>query len=202
MRDAGTNWLIPDNAPAGTWAALTTWDAWERWPNAPYGTLIYEEVPLDLGAVYTFAPSVAVVAEGTVSVQESHSSDGTTWTSWGALPRFIAARYLKVRVTVSGVFPILKDLQVFAVGKPRTQTLTNLDTAALTGSHRLGVGDIHLPVAGFTAIEAVTLTFQNVGGRWGYEIIDKNTATGPRLKLYNAAGALADATIDAIVQGY
>ena len=36
---------------------------------------------------------------------------------------------------------------------------------------------------------------------WSWELIDKNTAIGPRIKIYNASNALADANIDATVRG-
>jgi hypothetical protein len=201
MRDPLTNWIIPDNKPSGTWDALSAWDAWTHWPSDPYTTITYEENPIDLGAEFSFSLVVSVLVDGAATVRESHSSDGVTYSSWATPSGAITARYVKVKVSVTGAFPILKDLQIHAIGKQKQQSIIGLDTSTVTGAARIGVGDIRLPAAGFTAIQTVSVTFLNVGGKWGWELVDKTTS-GPRIKIYNASGALADAVIDAVIQGY
>jgi hypothetical protein len=45
------------------------------------------------------------------------------------------------------------------------------------------------------------IALQNVGAGWSWELIDKDTSVGPRVKIYNSSNTAADATIDALVRG-
>lgn len=79
--------------------------------------------------------------------------------------------------------------------------LNDVNMAALTGSYRLGVGDVRLPIrVDFAQIRNVNVSFLSVGANWTWRLLDRDTDIGPRIQTYNA-GVLADATIDARVSG-
>jgi len=79
--------------------------------------------------------------------------------------------------------------------------LTDVNMAALTGAHRIGVGDVRLPVrTAFAQIRNVSVAFLSVGTQWTYRVLDRDTDIGPRIQTYDN-GVLADATIDARVSG-
>jgi len=93
-------------------------------------------------------------------------------------------------------------MQVLLDAKPVEEIINDLDTSTLTGAYRIGTGDIRLPITEtYAIVRYVFVTLQNVGSGWTWELIDKDTTTGPRIKIYDSTGTLADATIDAQVQG-
>jgi hypothetical protein len=193
------NYLVPTDPT--TWADLTTWAAAAEWSPSPDSPIIYEHSAIDIGAVTAFTPVIVIVADGTVTLEMSSSTNGTDYSAWAANGFVASARYFKQRITVTGTRPIIYALEVTLSGKPVETTVEDLNTATLTGSHRLGTGDVRLPIAGFQVVRVIILSLQNVGQGWSWEIIDKDTTVGPRIKIYNAAGALADATIDAYIKG-
>lgn len=186
---------------ADTWADKTTWANWTRWNQNPLTPIIYQREH-DIGVIVAFIPLVTVQADGTATIEEQHSDDRSTWSAWAAIGPLVTCRYLRVRVTVAGSYPILRDMQTLLSAKPRITDIEDLDTATLTGAQRIGTGDIRLPIpAGFAVIKRVEVTLQNVGAGWSWELIDKNTTTGPRIRIYNGSNTLADAVIDATVRG-
>ena len=63
------------------------------------------------------------------------------------------------------------------------------------------VGDVRIPIVNsFAVITSVKVALQNVGSGHTWELIDKDTAVGPRIKVYNGA-SLADVVIDCEVTG-
>jgi hypothetical protein len=114
----------------------------------------------------------------------------------------VDARYIDIRVTSTGTFPKLKTMRTILSAALTQELLEDVVTSALTGSYDLGVGNVRLPITKpFTVIKSVKVTLQNVGGGWSWELIDKNTSVGPQIKIYNNTPSLADATIDADIQG-
>jgi hypothetical protein len=186
---------------SSTWAALpSTWDGWARWKNNPTSPITYDHPQIDIGAIVTFKPILQADADGTVTITESHSSDGATWTGYATPLTSITARYIRVRISVAGSFPLIREFLVWLEANTKTEDINDLNT--LTAPGRIGVGDLRLPIRNaYSVIAQVNLALQNIGAGWSWEIIDKSP-TGPRVKIYNASNALADCTIDAYIKGY
>lgn len=186
-----------------TWNDLPTWDNWTQWVLTPANPIIYEHTTIDLGAPVPFVPLVSAIANGTVTLEEQHSDDDITYSSWAAMSGQIVARYMRIRATVSGSLPILRLMDIKLNGGATSEEINDLDTSLLAGSYRIGVGDIRVPIQkSYSIITQVQIALQNVGSGWSWEIIDKDVAVGPRIRIYNGAGALADATIDVFIRGY
>lgn len=188
----------------GSWDDLTTWGDWTQWVDDPFLTISYEHPVIDLGASVPFTPLVDVSANGTVTIEESHSDDDVTYSSWAPVGSLITARYIKVRATnvmASGI-GIISNMNIKLTAQSQEEDMNDIDTELLAGSYRIGVGDIRLPIAkSYTLITQVGISLQNVGPGWSWEIIDKDATVGPRIKIYNASNALDDAVIDAFVRG-
>lgn len=185
-----------------TWTTLpATWTGWTRWCVAPISPIVYEEMT-DLGVVAAFTPLISVTGDGTATVTESHSNDNITWSAYAATGVMISCRYIKIKISMAGVYPVLKTAVMIMDAKPLSEDINDLNTAALVGAYRIAVGDIRLPIKkSYAVIRKVQVTLQSVGAGWTWVLIDKDITVGPRIKIYNAAGALADATIDANIGG-
>lgn len=195
-----TNTLSANDATS--WSGLTSWDAYTQWVLAPISPIIYEHTVIDLGGLLTFTPVVSVIAEGTVTIEESHSDDGVSYTSFTGISLPFSAQYIKIKVTISGAFPRMSLLDIKLSGKSVTEEINDLTTSGLTGSYRIGTGDIRLPITlNYGLISQAQITLQNVGAGWSWELIDKDTSVGPRIKIYNSSNALADCIVDAFVRG-
>ncbi len=190
------------NSQGATWADLTTWAAWSHWDANPYTSIEYVH-DIDIGSITQFVPNVAVSAQAdSYTVQESHSSDGTTWSDYADIGPTISARYLRIRVAAAGEYPVLQDMTAAVLVRRKEQVISDLDTATLTGAYRLGTGDIRVPIAdGFSLITAVAVAFNSSGGGCTWELLDKETTVGPRVRLYDATGTPADAVIDINIKG-
>ena len=186
------------------WSDLTTWDDWNQWPNTVAGSSVYQPDTIDLGANVTFIPVLTGQAEGTLLLEEQHSNDDVTYTSWATIgDTTVTCRYIRLRATVTGSLPRLISLDLKLSGQSVTEEINDLDTSLLTGDNDIGVGDVRLPYSKpFATISQVQVTLQNVGPGWSYEVIDKDTTIGPRIKIYNGSGVAADATIDVFMRGY
>lgn len=196
--ESTTGFLQPDDAAATPWTG--TW-ASRKWITTPANPIAYERL-IDVGVVTTFTPLVTVIADGTVTVTEAHSDDGVTYTPYVAVTGPITCRYVKINISVAATWPTLKDATTILSAAPVSQDTEDLDTSTLTGAYRIGTGDVRIPLTEtFSTIRKVDVTLQNVGAGWSWELIDKDTATGPRIKIYNASNAAADATIDVTVRG-
>ena len=80
----------------------------------------------------------------------------------------------------------------------------NVDTALLTGSYRIGVGDIRLPlVNSYAVINLTTVTVQdNRAGAWTYQRLDTSLSPAPRYQ-FKLAGTLTDPQrVDFYIEGY
>jgi hypothetical protein len=194
-----------------TWSTLpATWDDWTSWTMDPTDPIVYQQ-QVDVGYVFDFSPSVYIYADGASITELQYSTDGATWSAWAVVSSFhgvtIRARHVRVRATVSSAglttVPVLQQLVLTLRAETKTHSIDNLNTLALGGTNRIGVGDVRLPIpAGvFGVIQSVMVSFNGTGAGWTYEIVDKDWLLGPRVRLYNAAGELADATIDATIRG-
>lgn len=186
-----------------TWADLTTWASWATWPDAPASPMTYQHTTIDLGSIAPSVPVITAIADGTVTIEERHSDDDVSYSSWAAVGPLLLARFVRVRVTVTGALPILYGLNIQLSGNSLTEEVNDLDISILTGANRIGVGDIRIPFgSAFTVITQAQISLQNVGAGWTHEIVDKDVAVGPRIKIYNASGVLADAVIDCYLRGF
>jgi len=185
------------------WSDLTDWTSWSQWPVTPAGSITYQHTTIDLGSSVPTVPLISAIADGAVLIEEQHSDDNITYSGWAVAGALISARYIQVRVIVTGTLPVLYSLNIQLSGNSLTEEINDLDTSILTGANRIGVGDIRIPFGNpFLVITQVQVTLQNVGAGWTYEIIDKNSTIGPRIKIYNASNTLADANIDAFLRGF
>lgn len=171
------------------------------WIKTPAGSIAYERLT-DIGTIATFTPLVSADGDGTMSITETHSTDGVSYTTAAPPGQLITARYIKVRIGCVGSSPVLRELSTILSAAPINEDVEDLNTATITGVRRIGVGDIRLPLAkSYAVIKRVDVTLQNVGAGWSWELIDKNITNGPRIKIYNASNVLADAIIDATTRG-
>lgn len=188
------------------WASFaadgTTWATWLQWARNPFLSITYETATIDIGAVTSFSPLITVVSNGSLTNEINYSSDGSTWSGW-VVASVVVARYIKCRSTnvVASGLSIIDSFTIYLSGKVEIEYFNDITTSALTGSYRIGVGNIRIPVKKApVVIKNVSITLQNVGPGWSWELIDKNVAVGPQIKIYNASNALADCVIDAEVK--
>ena len=205
--DPWNGWLLATDTK--TWDDLgnegISWQEWTTWVRDP-ADMTYEHSVIDVGVVTRFTPLVSVICpDGSPTITVSTSSNGTDWSAWSAANVPVEARYLKVKAEVTGGpgdVLRLEQMVILLDADPVEETIEDLDTSTLTGDYDLGVGDIRLPITeAFAVIRSVSVTLQNTGAGWTWELIDKNTTTGPRIKIYNSSNAAADATIDAVIRG-
>jgi len=200
--DGATGWLVANGS--GTWATAATWAAMDAWVITPAGSIQYER-KIDVGLITTFTPLVTVFADsagGSVVIEEAHSNTDSGYSAFAAVGPEVLARWIKIRVTVTGTFPKLKSERIILSATPIAEEITDLSTSTLTGAYDLGVGNVRLPITKtYNVIKKVDVTLQSVGAGWSWELIDKDTSVGPQIKIYNSSNTLADALIDATVKG-
>lgn len=178
-----------------------TWEQWTHWTVNPFGIIVYQH-ELDIGALATFVPLVSFVAEGAQTIEEQHSDDGVNWSAWVPVGPALTTRYFRARLTLVGSFPRVTIGTLILSADPIIDDLDDLNTSTLSGAQRIGTGDIRLPLnRDFSIIKRVDVVLQGVGAGWSWSLVDKDTAVGPRIQIFNAAGLAADAIIDATVKG-
>ena len=95
----------------------------------------------------------------------------------------------------------LSELSAYLIVKPVIEEVNDLPTSSLTGSYRIGTGDVRIPLTGdYDILNQVSVTLQNVGPGWSWQLIDKDTTLGPRIKIFDGLAA-ADCNIDAYIKG-
>lgn len=202
---------------ASTWATLpATWDAWESWPDeivtilsSSERGLTYITEEIDLPAARLVTPEVYIQSNEHEDywVVEWRPSASDPWTL--VYPGYTPARYgdsVQVRVLIvktNTAVPTLKEMVIKVKSEALSEATNDLDTSALTGSYRLGVGDVRIPLRDtFDQIETVDLVFVGMGPGYTWELIDRDTTVGPRIKIYDSTGTLADVVMDTVVRGY
>ncbi|MGE0289694.1 MAG: phage tail protein [Bradyrhizobium sp.] len=204
--DPQSGWLLAVDTK--DWADFNTdgdtWADWNQWARAP-GTLVYTGEVVDAGLKTVFTPLLSAEGSGTVTAEVRTSDDNSTWSGWAVPSGQVNARYVQPRATVAPIssgFTALYTMTLILDANIISEDIEDLDTSTLTGDQRLGTGDIRLPITKtYGLIRKVDIALQNVGPGWSWEVIDKDTEDGPRIKIYNASNTLADATIDATVRG-
>lgn len=198
--DLGTGWLVADGT--ATWTTLpATWAGWTSWNHSPKSPIQYSSL-IDIGAVFTFIPLVTVMGDGVQTIEEQHSDDGMSYSSYAAVGPQVSCRYIRIRVSVSGSYPKMKTMRIILSAKTIAEYIEDQNSASLAGAYRIGTGDVRVPIIeAFSSIKKVDITLQSVGAGWSWELIDKDTTVGPRIKIYNSSNTLADAVFDATVIG-
>lgn len=190
--NSGTTW---DTTPA-------TWDGYIAWNQGAISPIAYEHPEIDLGFDLVFTPLISMLGDGTPTVEIQWKPDGGTYSAWVIPEGVVTARYLKVKISVAGSAPLIKQLSILFSAATISEEINDLLTSTLSGSYRLGVGDIRLPISKpFSRISQVQVALQGVGAGWSWVLEDKDVIVGPRLRIYNGSGAAADANIDANIRG-
>jgi hypothetical protein len=220
---------IGNLVPTGqiTWnnvaASPHQWDAWTSWnPRAvlsPEFTMSYEGTAsdpgspevnyYDLGSVFTFQPLVSattVDGTGTIKYYERHKDTlGAAWSAYAEITGTVSARYVQIKLEVlSPPAGGVNSLTVVLSADTVAEYINDFDMSTDYIDSPHVVGDVRLPLNNsYAVITSVKLALQNVGPNHSWELIDKSTSLGPRVKVYNnaASPALADVTIDAEVIG-
>jgi len=203
------------NATTGTWAALpATWSALNgSWLGIvpSRSPIVYETPTIDLGADISFTPLASFDGLGaaTIAMQVGTSAQEGPVGAFVALAR-TKARFLRVRATVAGATPLIRNLAVLLDGQTVIQDFDNVNTAAASAGavERLATGHFKIATDGrmATIVSAKVVAFQNAGAGWTWELLSKaTTITGggtpaAEFKIYQN-GVLADATVDVEMKG-
>ncbi|MBL4898858.1 MAG: hypothetical protein JKX76_04310 [Colwellia sp.] len=197
-----TGYIVPTSKT--TWDDLTTWDAWTSSNLDPHTVVTYEHNLYDIAAITTFRPLITLEAKGSASLEIQHSLDNVTYSNWAAADGSeITARYVRIRVTATDATgAYIYELKVVFAARPIEELIEDLDTSTITQINGQA-GHVKLPVSlSYAAIRGVSITLQSVGAGWSSEIISKgDLINGPEIRIYNASGISANATIDAFIRG-
>ena len=84
----------------------------------------------------------------------------------------------------------------------KDEVISNISTASLNGDHRIGVGDIRLPIKlSYSVIQFVYINFHSIGNGWAFRVVDYDVSIGPRIQIFDADGNLSDVTLSAQIRG-
>lgn len=192
-----------------TWAtAPATWAGLTRWVFAPSSPVYYETPAKNFGAIISGQINSVVDADGTVVQEFATSTDGVSWGSWTTATAAFTTRHLKMRLTVTATGPMPVPLiRAFSwqVNSPtKSEYINDLVISGLTGSYRIGVGDIRIPLAGvYTVLKRTDVVIQDgTAGTWTATRIDQTLTYGPRWQ-FRLGGTLTDpAFVDFFIEGY
>lgn len=192
-----------------TWATLpSTWSAWTRWNVTPATPITYTSPVRDFGTVVAGQVNSVVDADGTVLQEIATSANGTTWSAWGSAVAAFSSRYIKIRLTVTATgpapVPVIRDWSYQIISPMKSEYLNDIVLSSLTGSYRIGVGDIRIPLAGsYTVLKRTSIVIQDSSaGTWTYARIDQSLSPAPRWQ-FRLNGTLADpAFVDFFIEGY
>lgn len=190
---------------------VSTWDQWSAWTMDPEPVIVYEHLTIDAGFLFDFEPGVYALVDGVMAVEFDYSTDGFDWAGWLPLSLFegrtVRARFCRFRVTVSigngSTFPRIRELVLLLRAETITQDIEDLETEAMSPELRHGPGDIHLPISSalFAVVRTISVSFNDSGAGWTWEVLSKFTVPGPRIRLFGPDGQPADAVIDAVIRG-
>ena len=192
-----------------TWGTLpATWDAYTRWNRTPTSPITYETPMRDFGTIIAGQVNSTLDADGSIVQELATSTNGTTWSGWSAASAPFSTRYLKLRVTVTATGPLPVPLirsWSYQINAPvRSEYLNDIVLSTLTGSYRIGVGDIRIPLAGsYYFLKKTDVTIQDSSaGTWTATRIDQSLSPAPRWQ-FRLNGTLADpALVDFYIEGF
>lgn len=192
-----------------TWDTLpSTWAAWTRWIFAPSSPVVYVTPVRDFGTIIVAQVNTTVVADGSILQELSTSNDGTTWSAWSSASGPISARYLKLRLTVTETVafpvPMVREFGYLLNALIKSEYINDCVITSLSGSYRIGVGDVRVPLLGtYSVIKRTSIVIQDSSaGAWTFTRIDQALTYGPRYQ-FKLNGVLADPDfVDFFVEGY
>jgi hypothetical protein len=190
-----------------TWASLTTWTAFTRWSMSPASPITYTTPVRDLGTSVPAQVDAAIDADGTVLQEMRTSVDNVTWSAWGSAAAPFTGRFLQLRLTVTATVgapvPSVRTWRYSVSADLKREYIEDLSIATLTGSYRIAVGDIRVPLSGtYSVLKAPYVVIQDSSAAtWSWALIDKSTSPGPRIQ-FRKNGVLADpALVDFQIEG-
>lgn len=195
---------LPDD-----WSALS--GDWETiLPNRT--PIRYETETIDLGLDINFTPLVTASGSGafTFEMQTGTSAQGAPQAPWVAVAPVLGIRYIKIRATSAGTTPRFETLTTLIDASFAEDVFEDVNTATETALwfNRIAAGHFQIgSKSGDLAAVSVAriLALQNVGAGWTWELLNKSSTVNgepaAEFKIYNGAGVLADATIDASLKG-
>jgi predicted phage tail protein len=205
-RDLHTGWLEANSTQ--TWANLGAWSTFTQWTSNPVTSFVYQHTTIDVGVVTSFTPNASCIGVGSFLVEEQHSDDNNTYSSWATAGVKISGRYLRVRVTatptVGGQIMHLESMQIVLDAKT-IQEWINDSVVQPAGWTKVATGKYRVPITNtYAVIQQVSISFQSATeAGWTYTVLDKNTTSGPQIQFNNPSGTAADpsGTVDVYVKG-
>jgi hypothetical protein len=201
---SGTTLQAVDTA---TWTTPATWAAWTRWLTTPASPIIYTSPTRDFGTIVAGQISSTIDGDGTIVQELATSADGTTWSAWSSAAGTFSTRYLKLRATVTATgpapVPAIRTWSYQIIAPVKSEYINDVVISAITGSYRIGVGDIRIPLAGtYSTIKRTEVTIQDSSaGTWSSARIDQTLTYGPRWQ-FRLNGTLADPSyVDFYIEG-
>ena len=191
-----------------TWASLTTWAAWTRWNSTPTTPVTYETPSRDFLTTITGQINSTIDADGTVVVELATSTNGSTWSGWSSAASAFTSRYLKLRITVTATGPApipLVRSWYWQVNAPvKKEYINDVVISGLTGSYRIGVGDIRVPLSNtYTVLKRVDATPRHAaGGQWSVVQVDASLSPAPRFQFYLGSTLTDPDFVNFYVEGY
>lgn len=196
------NIIVADNGD--TWATHATWGAWSAWNSDPASPIEYLTVVRDLGTVVTGLLDASLAALGVPVVELRYSltsndpiADPSDWSAWQDASLQFTGRYfqLRVEITADGGNPIptITGLSYLVSAPLVREYINDLDISTLTGSYRIGTGDIRVPLENtYTYLLRMGVIIQDASaGTWSWQMVDKDLTFGPRVQ-FKLNGTLAD----------
>lgn len=201
-------WLQAETSLAWSGIPGNRWNSWPVWAMAIYTGGTYETPVRDFGAVIVGSVANTIDADGDVTFEMATSTDGTTWSSWTASAGQFTTRYFKQRITVdisvSGPYPLVRSWTYAIAAVIKSEYINDLVISSLTGSYRIGTGDIRIPLVGdYATIKKTDVVIQDSSaGSWTWQRIDQTLTYGPRIQ-FRLNGTLTDpAFVDFYIEGY
>jgi len=197
--DLGATWDVLGNG----WSGIIT-------SKSP---IKYETEVYDLGTDISVTPLVAVGAVGTVTIKMRTAIDvagGDLSALAYVATAQVACRYIQFEITVSGTTPVIKTLTPVLDGETLIDDQGDINTALTSSGTFEKIATGHFKIGVSRSIASITFANiaakQNVGSGWSDELISKSATLldgtpAAEFKLYNSAGALADAIIDVTLKG-
>ena len=191
--------------PDYDWTDIATWADWDSWAGGTgddYQTeMSYTAPVVDLGQVIDITIAWQGDTEGTVEVEYRASTTASDPSgAWQDVEegQVFSARKVEVRWTLTGdgTSLLFLDHLCFSLNAPSaTEYVRDADTSNWEGSASAGR---EIP-SGLDLVTDISLTLQNVGAGYSWEIISKNPT--PTIKIYDNNGNATDATVDAVIRG-
>ncbi|MEG3640686.1 phage tail protein [Magnetococcus sp. PR-3] len=201
-------------------AGTETWDdlpdSWDALSNSwdeiveSHNTIEYITPVLDVGQDLNFRPLVSAQCDGTetVTMQVGTEMEGAPVGAFVS-PDVVEARYIKIKIAVTGTAPDIKSLVTILDAPSKKETWEDLNTSSGTNGLYAKVATGHFKIATRGGLASITQAqisaIQGVGAGWSWVLVSKSALVGSAIaaefKLYDSTGTLADATVDVLLRG-